>query len=216
MRLTSTGGSDRARGLAGGAREGLAAVTIRSIAKEIGYTTGIVMHHFPTKDAIIEEMIERLYRGLRDIYLTEMNGGPDAHRLERLLVSALPLQPRLAFFGWKLSVVLQGEVPRPRQDRGRPPALLSLGVDIRAELGLLQENGLLPPATDLDMAATRLMVPVEGIGANFVLRPKAMPPALQRRSAQEEPRHGRFVVQRRNQPPEIEKPGRGPAFRAVP
>ncbi len=168
------------------AREGLAAVTIRSIAKEIGYTTGIVMHHFPTKDVIIEEMIERLYRGLRDIYLAEMNGAPDAHRLERLLASALPLQPRLAF-GWKLSVVLQGEVLRSVKIAGvHRRYYRQFETDIRAELARLQENGLLSPGTDLDMAATRLMVLVEGIGANFVLRPKAMPPALQRRLLQEE------------------------------
>lgn len=161
-------------------------MTIRSIAKEIGYTTGIVMHYFPTKDAIIEEMIERLYKGLRDIYLAETNGAPTAQRLERLLLSTLPLKPRLAF-GWKLSVVLQGEVLRSaniaavhRRYYGQ------FESDIRAELGRLQEARLLALDTDLDIATARLMVLVEGIGANFVLRPKAMPAGLQRQLLKQE------------------------------
>lgn len=168
------------------AREGLAAVTIRSIAKEIGYTTGIVMHYFPTKDAIIEEMIERLYRGLREIYLSEMNGAPAAQRLERLLLSTLPLKPRLAF-GWKLSVVLQGEVLRSPKIAGvHRRYYRQFESDITAELSRLQEARLLAPDTDLALAAARLMVVVEGIGANFVLRPKAMPPVLQRQLLKQE------------------------------
>lgn len=168
------------------AREGLAAVTIRSIAKEIGYTTGIVMHHFPTKDAIIEEMIERLYKGLRDIYLSEMNGAPTAERLERLLLSALPLEPRLAF-GWKLSVVLQGEVLRSARIAGLHRRYYrQFEADIRAELVGLQQGRSIRNDTDLDVATARLMVLVEGIGANFVLRPKAMPPRLQRQLLKQE------------------------------
>lgn len=162
------------------ARDGLAAVTIRAIAKEIGYTTGIVMHHFPTKEAIIEEMIERLYKGLRAIYLGAMNGAPTAERLERLLLSALPLEPNLAF-GWKLSVVLQGEAVRSSKIAGLHRSYYRLFEgDIRDELARMQEARLLPADTDLGVATARLMVMVEGIGANYALRPRAMPPKLQR------------------------------------
>lgn len=162
------------------ARDGLAAVTIRAIAKEIGYTTGIVMHHFPTKEAIIEEMIERLYKGLREIYLAAMDGAPSAERLERLLLSALPLEPSLVF-GWKLSVVLQGEALRSSRIAGLHRGYYRrFEDDIREELGRMREAGLVPESTDLAVATARLMVVVEGIGANFALRPRAMPPRLQR------------------------------------
>lgn len=162
------------------AREGLAAVTIRSIAKEIGYTTGIVMHHFPTKEAIIEEMIERLYKGLREIYIGAMNGAPTAERLEKLLLSSLPLEPRLAF-GWKLSVILQGEALRsPRITALHRSYYRIFEGDIQDELRRMRDAGRLPADTNLAVAAARLMVVVEGIGANFTLRPRAMPPKLQR------------------------------------
>lgn len=162
------------------AREGLAAVTIRSIAKEIGYTTGIVMHYFPTKDAIIEEMIERLYRGLRDTYLGELSTAPGTERLERLLLATLPLKPRLAF-GWRLSIVLQGEVLRSSKMAAiHTRYYKQFEADIRGELIRMETAGLLASGLDPALAAARLMVLVEGIGANFVLRPQAMPPKLQR------------------------------------
>lgn len=162
------------------AREGLSAVTIRSIAGELGYTTGIVMHYFATKDAILREMIERLYKGLRETYLKAMAGAPTVQRLESLLLSALPLTRPLVF-GWRLSIVLQGEALRSsaiaklhrhyyRQFEG----------DIRGELTLLQGADLLARDTDIDQATAKLMVLVEGIGVSFVFRPKSMPPKLQR------------------------------------
>jgi len=159
---------------------GLSAVTIRAIAGEIGFTTGIVMHHFATKEAILEEMIDRLYGGLRDLYRASIERAGPHERLERMLLSCLPLKPDTAF-GWKLSVVLQGEALRS-------PAIAKLHqrhykvfeADIAQELALLQASGRIPAGTDLTLARMRLVALMEGIGTNHVLRPRAMPAKLQR------------------------------------
>ncbi|RQO41337.1 hypothetical protein DBV14_28535 [Variovorax sp. KBW07] len=159
---------------------GLAAVTIRSIAGEIGFTTGIVMHHFPTKEAILEEMIERLYRGLFDDYRAALARAPAGRRLERMLLSCLPLKPHTAF-GWKLSIVLQSEALRsPAIAKMQQRHYRVYEDDMMRELVQLQADGQIAATTDLAFALSRLIALVEGIGATYALRPRAMPTRLQR------------------------------------
>lgn len=162
------------------ARGGLAAVTIRSIATEIGFTTGVVMHHFTTKEAILEEMIERLFIGLRTAYRTAVEGAPPQRRLERMLLACLPLKPD-TLFGWKLSIVLQSEVLRsPAIARLHQRHYRVFEEEILGELQHAQAIGQIAATADLAAAMTRLVVLVEGMGTTHVLRPRAMPARLQR------------------------------------
>ena len=165
---------------------GLAAVTIRSIAAEMGFTTGVVMHHFTTKEAILEEMIERLFNGLRTAYRAAVEGAPRERRLERMLLACLPLKSD-TLFGWKLSIVLQSEVLRsPAIARLHQRHYRVFEQDILGELQHAQAIGQVAPAVDLAAAMTRLVVLVEGMGATHVLRPRAMPARLQRQMLREE------------------------------
>ena len=159
---------------------GLSAVTIRSIAAERGLTTGAVMHHFPTKEAILEEMIDRLYSGLVDVVTLALARAKPHDRLQRRLLACLPLKPDLVF-GWRLSVVLQGEVLRS-------PAIAALHnayyrrfeEGLAAELSLAIGAGWISKNTDIPATTARLISLVEGVGTNHVLRPKSMPARLQR------------------------------------
>lgn len=160
---------------------GIGAVTVRSIATEIGYTTGSVMHHFSTKEEIVEEMINRLYRGLREHYHAARLKAPPSGRLEGMLLSCLPLNPRLAF-GWRLSVALQAEVLRSVTIAKLHRRHYSIfEQDLLVELVALSKDGRIGKDFDLDFICARLIVIIEGIGTNHVLRPRSMPPKLQRR-----------------------------------
>lgn len=160
------------------ARQGLASLTIRAIATEVGSTTGIVMHYFATREAVIEEMIDRLYRRLRETYLTAAPPSAGQKQLRQLLLAALPVKKPVAF-GWTLSVALQGESLRS-------PRIAQLHQDHyqRFEQDILSALEQLLPATVAHsarlLATQRLMVCLDGIGTQFVLRPKSMPPARQR------------------------------------
>ncbi|MGX5726141.1 TetR/AcrR family transcriptional regulator [Metapseudomonas otitidis] len=160
---------------------GLSALTIRSIASELGYTTGIVMHHFLTKEEILEEMIARLYQGLRETYLGSRNLNADPRKqMERMLLSCLPLTPSTAF-GWRLSVILQGEALRsPTISQLHQKYYKQFGQDLNEGLLILQAANLLSEDADLGLIAARLTALIDGIGTNHALRPRSMPAKLQR------------------------------------
>ncbi|MFK8397805.1 TetR/AcrR family transcriptional regulator [Pseudomonas sp. BGr12] len=160
---------------------GLSALTIRSIASEIGFTTGIVMHHFATKEEILEEMIARLYDGLREVYLGSRNPKAEPRKqMEQMLLSCLPLTPSTAF-GWRLAVVLQGEALRsPAISQLHQKYYKRFDEDLKLGLRMLQSEGLLSMDADLGLTAARLTALIDGIGTNHALRPRSMPAKLQR------------------------------------
>ncbi|HHH9110643.1 TPA: TetR/AcrR family transcriptional regulator [Pseudomonas aeruginosa] len=160
---------------------GLSALTIRSIASKIGFTTGIVMHHFVTKEEILEEMISRLYDGLREVYLGRRDLKADPRKqMEQMLLSCLPLTPATAF-GWRLSVILQGEALRsPAISQLHQKYYKRFGQDLHEGLLILQDENLLPKDADLALTAARLTALIDGIGTNHALRPRSMPAKLQR------------------------------------
>jgi AcrR family transcriptional regulator len=160
------------------ARQGLASLTIRAIATEVGSTTGIVMHYFATREAVVEEMIDRLYRRLRETYLAAAPPSAGQKQLRQLLLAALPVKEPVAF-GWTLSVALQGESLRsPRIAQLHQDHYQRFEQDILSALAQLLPATVAPSARLL--ATQRLMVCLDGIGTQFVLRPKSMTPARQR------------------------------------
>ena len=162
------------------AASGLTAVTIRSIANEIASTTGAVMHHFATKEEVVEEMIDRLYSGLRATYSAALKNASDEERLEKMLLATLPTKPKTAF-GWKLSVALQGEVLRSKRIASLHNVhYQQFESDVRAELRRLQNAGALSVDADLKMISSQLLVVIDGIGTQFVLRPAVMTSRVQR------------------------------------
>ncbi len=48
------------------ARQGYHRTTITDLAQAIGLTSGAIVHHFPTKDAILEAVVDWLKRGIHD------------------------------------------------------------------------------------------------------------------------------------------------------
>jgi AcrR family transcriptional regulator len=48
------------------ARQGYHKTTIADLAQAIGLTTGAILHHFPTKDAILDAVVDWVKRGIHD------------------------------------------------------------------------------------------------------------------------------------------------------
>jgi AcrR family transcriptional regulator len=67
------------------AKEGVAAVTMRELAGQIGYTATAIYYHFPDKESLLRELCETDFRALR-AYFAEL--GQIANPVERLRVMA--------------------------------------------------------------------------------------------------------------------------------
>jgi len=74
------------------ARKGLRATTVRGIADAVGVLSGSLYHHFPSKDAIVDEVLSRYLDEIRARYAVVLasDKGP-AERLHDLIVASLEI-----------------------------------------------------------------------------------------------------------------------------
>ncbi len=74
------------------ARKGLRATTVRAIADAVGVFSGSLYHHFPSKDAIVEEVLARYLDAIRARYAVVLASGKDpAACLHELVVTSLEI-----------------------------------------------------------------------------------------------------------------------------
>lgn len=72
------------------ARKGLRATTVRGIAEAVGLFSGSLYHHFPSKDAIIDEVLTRYLDAIRSRYAMVLASGKSpAESLHDLVVTSL-------------------------------------------------------------------------------------------------------------------------------
>ena len=57
------------------ARKGLRATTVRGIADAVGVLSGSLYHHFPSKDAIVDEVLSRYLDEIRARYAVVLASG---------------------------------------------------------------------------------------------------------------------------------------------
>ncbi|HEY3735907.1 MAG TPA: TetR/AcrR family transcriptional regulator [Jatrophihabitans sp.] len=74
------------------ARRGLRATTVRSIADAVGVLSGSLYHHFPSKDAIIDEVLTGYLDTIRSRYeVVVASGKKPAEMLHDLVVTSLEI-----------------------------------------------------------------------------------------------------------------------------
>lgn len=72
------------------ARRGLRATTVRGIADAVGMLSGSLYHHFPSKDAIVDELLTRYLDAIRERYAVVLASGKGpADCLHDLIVTSL-------------------------------------------------------------------------------------------------------------------------------
>jgi len=94
------------------ARQGVASTTVRQIAAEVGVLSGSLFHHFPSKDAIVEEIMTVYLAELRRRYraVLDTEGGP-REQLEALITTSL----RLAEASPSATMIYQNELSYLRE-----------------------------------------------------------------------------------------------------
>jgi TetR/AcrR family transcriptional regulator, cholesterol catabolism regulator len=74
------------------ARKGLRATTVRAIADAVGVFSGSLYHHFPSKDAIVDEVLTRYLDAIRARYAVVLASHKDpADCLHDLVVTSLEI-----------------------------------------------------------------------------------------------------------------------------
>lgn len=129
------------------AREGFAGTSLRMIAVEAGVSAALLVHHFGSKQSLIEETIETtLGEWMRDKdHLAEL---PLSEALSQWPQTAQDGQQKLAFFK---EVMLSG---------GKPAQLLleRMHFEAKERLTAMTKSGVMRDIADIDTAALLLAV----------------------------------------------------------
>ena len=88
-----------------GSEQGLEVATMRTIAAEAGYTTGMVTHYFANKNEILEALVEEVARRAEQRLIAAQKSQPGLAGLRSLLYNSLPLD-RARAGEWRIFLAL--------------------------------------------------------------------------------------------------------------
>jgi AcrR family transcriptional regulator len=161
------------------ARQGLGAATMREVAAEAGWTTGVVMHYFPDKRQLLLHTFRASLEGRR-ARRAERADDP-ATALRQTLEGALPLDEERRRH-WMVTMAFCA------QASGDPQLGAAQGEAYqefrRHVAGLVRAAGL-ASGRAAEPLAERLIAAADGVAVQALFDPAGWPPSRQRRSLDE-------------------------------
>lgn len=148
------------------ARQGYHKTTITDIAQGVNLTSGAVFHHFPSKEALLEEVVDWLARGI-DIYSDHLNQAEKgslavAQGVVDIMCEHFRRQPEATICLAALATEFAGS-RHPMENR-----LKEVYEDFVEAFSRVLENH--PKVTDSRTAATALIGAVQGIAVQGLLQ----------------------------------------------
>ncbi|SEM67094.1 TetR/AcrR family transcriptional regulator [Nonomuraea pusilla] len=153
-------------------RDGIDAATTRAIAKEAGYSNGVLAHYFADKDEILLSALRESHERIRARLTGKVEGVSGLAALRELLLDNLPLdaertqETRLEVSFWSRSLASErlAEVQRAEAADLRAAVCHLLGQARAAgELGTCDDS--------LDDLAEHLLALVDGLSLHLLLYP---------------------------------------------
>jgi AcrR family transcriptional regulator len=157
-------------------REGIDGATTRAIAKEAGYSNGVLTHYFADKDDILLSALRSSHRRIVRRLKGKLAGHTGLSALREVLLDNLPLDEERArettlevgFWGRSLSGGTLLEVQREEA--------AELRYLVRTLLDAAEAAGEIGPGQDLDDVAERLLALVDGLSVHRLLYPDRLSP----------------------------------------
>ena len=151
-------------------RLGLGRTSLADIAREMGYTTGVLRHYFADRDELLlyakNLLFDRSYARAEGAAATRVG----LEKLRAMAVELLPTSPE-AIDGYRLLAMFNGNaIGEPRlmklQERRNDRHARLLGGII----GALQKEGILPKNLDSRFEAAGLLALIDGLAEQLVMR----------------------------------------------
>jgi AcrR family transcriptional regulator len=156
------------------AARGIRGTSIAAIAARFGITDGAILHHFPTKNALIEAVLERAAERQVDQMTAFVEpGGLDAIKAMSAWGSVVEETPELTAFSIVLSAegILDDSPIRDWEQR-RYAAILDLAAGLIRE-GI--ERGEIRPEVDAEWEASALIAFLDGIRLQWFYSDRRLP-----------------------------------------
>nr|WP_055509792.1 TetR/AcrR family transcriptional regulator [Nonomuraea pusilla] len=153
-------------------RDGIDAATTRAIAKEAGYSNGVLAHYFADKDEILLSALRESHERIRARLTGKVEGVSGLAALRELLLDNLPLdaertqETRLEVSFWSRSLASERLAEVQRAEAA------DLRAAVRHLLGQARAAGELGTCDDsLDDLAEHLLALVDGLSLHLLLYP---------------------------------------------
>lgn len=157
------------------ARHGLEAATVRKIAAEAGFSSGVLDHYFADKDELLTQALAASHARISGRFRRLTQGIRGLAAVRALLADNLPIdgtrrdETRLEMQFWARSLGDQAlmDVQRREMERFRK--------QLRRHLDEAVADGECPPGSDQEDALERLLALLDGISLRAVLEPSRLP-----------------------------------------
>ena len=157
------------------ARDGLAHTTIRAIAKEAGYSQGILAHYFDDKLDILASALVLSHRRVRERTVRKVGSKRGLAALRIAMSEALPLDAERELEA-RIEVSFWGRLLSDKRlsDLGKREVGL-LHDRLKGHLVEARESGELRAGIDLEIATQELLVLIDGVSVERVHFPSSVP-----------------------------------------
>lgn len=157
-------------------RDGLHAASVRAIAHEMGCTTGVISHHFRTKDDLTALACDEVTKAIaRRVSAVEATESP-RNQLGQVALAVLPDDPD-STRAWTVWIHFLGAALQDDALMGRHSAATTA---VRAHIAdLLTEcknHGAVGPTLDAEFEAAYLYAVIEGLGTHGFISPDVYGP----------------------------------------
>jgi AcrR family transcriptional regulator len=161
------------------ARRGLEAATVRAIAAEAGYSSGVIDHYFADKDDLLLQALAASHRRISRRFPRVTRGLRGLAAVRALLADNLPTdatrrdETRLEVQFWARSLGDDALLEVQRRETG------AFRGQLRRHLDEAVAEGELAGGVDPDDALERLLALLDGISVRAVIEPSRLSPARQ-------------------------------------
>ncbi|MEV7423343.1 MULTISPECIES: TetR/AcrR family transcriptional regulator [unclassified Streptomyces] len=160
------------------ADKGFGGLTLRAVAAEMGVSTGMLMHYFPTKRALVVHALDVLEkRSAERPRRDRPTEGLAA--LRAVLLDVLPLtedgtaRNRVWVSSWDLALADEG------LGSGQAERYARMRSAVRPHLDAARDRGELPAAADLDQLAAAAVAFTHGLVVQALFDPERFPESVQ-------------------------------------
>jgi AcrR family transcriptional regulator len=161
------------------ADRGIDEVTIREIARESGYSSGVLAHYFENKDDLLAHALRLSHQQIFRRYEAELEATAAADALRAVLFDNLPLEgqrdleTRIEMSFWARSLRNQALNQIQHEESEEQRNLL------RGLIEEAQDEGAIAAGNDREMVLDLLGALIDGISLHALLYPDRLPPARQ-------------------------------------
>ncbi|MGH7965325.1 MAG: TetR/AcrR family transcriptional regulator [Candidatus Binatia bacterium] len=158
-------------------QKGFEGASLRAIARELGCTTGVLTHHFASKDDLLLSALDALFRPFDERLASAKSGADRLEGMRKTLLHGLPVdEPKQAVMKLWLRIVLRAVVDQPLafDYRRRYDALRASLIELLEEG---QKTGEFRTDFDPAVEADILFALIDGLAIHALAEPDRFPSA---------------------------------------